>query len=70
MCFFGETYGRRSLIIDSESIFYSLKEEMSKCHFPYEISIILIVDDEIIDEYVIPLTDGRKPISLFAKSER
>lgn len=70
MCFFGETYGRRSLIIDSESIFSRLKEEMSECHFPYEVSIILIIDDEIIDEFVIPLTDGRKPISLFAKSER
>ena len=67
MCFFGETYGRRSLIIDSESIFSRLKEEMSECHFPYEISIILIVDDEIIDEYIIPLTDGREAVSLFEK---
>ena len=70
MYFFGNTYGRLSLIIDRETTFNRLKEEMSECHFPYEISIILIVDDEIIDEYVIPLTDGRKPISLFAKSER
>lgn len=67
MYFFGKTYGRLSLIVDRETTFNHLKEEMSECHFPYEISIILIVDDEIIDEYIIPLTDGREAVSLFEK---
>lgn len=65
--FCGESFGRVSLIVDSEEAFSTISNQMSKRRIPSEISIILIVDDEIIDEYVIPLTDGREAVSLFEK---
>lgn len=68
----GESYGRLSLIVDTKDIFDRIIKMVSNYQIKDEISIILIstVSGRVLDEYIIPLTDGRKPISLFAKSER
>ena len=65
----GASYCRVSLIVDSEDAFNAIKSKLSEYRIPNEISIILASDDgfQIIDEYVIPLTDGRETISFFEK---
>lgn len=67
----GGKAGRISLVIDRREIFEQLKERLSKCVIPDEISIILmsVQKRKILDEYVAPLTGGRVPSKIFGTTE-
>lgn len=69
-CYCGEKYGRISVVINNEQIFSRLRNLISKHRIPDEISVILFseLENKFVDEYIIPLTDDRETISLFAKS--
>ncbi len=63
----GERVGRISLVIDHKAMFEQIKHRFSELMIADEISVILISSKQrkVIDEYVIPLSDGRTPAYAF-----
>jgi len=64
MYYRGEHVARISLIIDHKVMYEQLKDRLSRLSIADEISIILISTKQgkILDEYVVPLSDGRTPV--------
>lgn len=67
----GEQVGRISLIIEHRAMFEQMKQRLSQFRIGDEISIILIstTQGKILDEYVLPLKDGRMPVYVFRDSD-
>ena len=65
----GEKIGRLSVVVEYQALFEQMKSRLAEISIPDEISVLLIpIDsDKVIDEYVAPLKDGRKPVFSFAK---
>ena len=68
----GGRAGRISIIVERRSLYEQLCQRLSKIRIPNEISVILIstAADRVLDEYVAPLSDGRRPKTVFSVHDR
>ena len=67
----GEKIGRVSVVVENKLLFDQMKLRLIETSIADEISVLLIPigSDKVLDEYVAPLKDGKKPVFSFAKED-
>jgi len=67
----GEKIGRLSVVVEVRALFEQMKRRLAETSIADEISVLLIPigSDKVLDEYVAPLKDGRKPEFTFSKED-